>query len=307
VSAPRLTVVVPVHNGAAYVGEAIDSVLAQRAGDAVELVAVDDGSTDDTPQLLAALGERIRVVRQANAGLSAARNAGIGAARGELLAFLDADDLHEASFAASFLRAADERPDADVFHCGYRAVDFAGAPLYRQSGPKPLDDDPFHRLVRGGAPHVTALVARRRAVERVGRFDTALRLQEDWDYWLRLAAAGCRFLGVAGTGTIVRRRRDSMSAAAGEALGLTGLAVLERHLAAHRRCPACAKLADPGLRLWRRAAVNSCARSFAERWGLSGRLALWLGRAVAVARRPRLLPGFGAELRARFVASDGDD
>jgi glycosyltransferase involved in cell wall biosynthesis len=294
-----VSVILPVWNGAAYVGEAVASALAQRApGCAV--VVVDDGSTDETPVVLAGFGERIRVVRKANGGLSSARNAGIAVSDGELLCFLDADDLLGPDDLAHFLEAAREHPEADVFHGGFRAFGARGQLLYEQEHPFPLDDDPFHRLVRFGAPHITALCVRRRAVERVGPFDESLALQEDWDYWLRLAAARCVFRGVDGACSIVRRRRDSLSAAAGRALALTGLAVLERHLRHHPRCPACATLADAGLRLWRRSALNGCARAYAERLHLPGRAGEWLGRGLAVVAHPRLAPGFAAELRARF-------
>ena len=265
------------------------------------MVAVDDGSTDATPAVLAGFGDRIRVVRKPNGGLSSARNAGIDATTTGLLGFLDADDLLPREFAASMLAAAAARPDVEVFHCGFRAFDRSGALLYYQDEPLPLDDDPFHRLVWHGSPHITALAVRRTAVDRAGRFDESLKLQEDWDYWLRLAAAGCRFAAVPATSTIVRRRGDSMSAAAGERLGLTGLAVLERHLARHGRCPACRDLVDPALEIWRRSTVNSCSRAWAQRLHLRGAAGAWIGRLLAVVVRPRLLPGLLAETRARFA------
>jgi glycosyltransferase involved in cell wall biosynthesis len=295
-----ISVIIPVYNGAAFVGEAIESALAQQV-DGREIVVVDDGSTDATPGVLASFGDRIRIVRKTNEGLSSARNAGIASTDSELLSFLDADDLLAPSYLASFLAAARDHPAAEVFHCGFRAFGSRGQPLYEQEQPFPLDDDPFHRLVRFGSPHITALCVRRRGIVRAGVFDETLALQEDWDYWLRLAAAGCVFRGVPSAHSIVRRRRDSMSAAAGRALALTGLAVLERQLRRHPRCPACVTLADPGLLLWRRSALNGCARDYAERMHLPGRAGEWLGRALAVAFYPRLAPGFAAELRARFA------
>ena len=87
----RLSAVIPVYNDAAHVGFAVESALRQEGAD-LEVIVVDDGSADDTPQVLRSFGARIRAVRQENRGLPAARNAGIAIASGELLAFLDADD-----------------------------------------------------------------------------------------------------------------------------------------------------------------------------------------------------------------------
>src|SRR5262245_39908172 len=91
---PNVSVVIPSYNSAAYLPAAIDSVLAQTARD-LEVIVVDDGSTDDTPDVVARYGPPVRGIRQANAGVAAARNRGIAEARGRYIAFLDADDTWE--------------------------------------------------------------------------------------------------------------------------------------------------------------------------------------------------------------------
>src|SRR5947208_1919794 len=88
---PLVSVVIPVFNRHRYVREAIESVLAQTYP-AVEVVVTDDGSTDETPDVLRSFGDRIRVITQPNAGIAAARNVAVGAARGSLIALLDSDD-----------------------------------------------------------------------------------------------------------------------------------------------------------------------------------------------------------------------
>src|SRR5437763_447547 len=89
-----VSVIIPAYNFARYVPEAIDSVLAQTYAP-FEVIVVDDGSTDDTPKVLAAYGNRIRAIRQVNQGVAAARNTGLAAAGGEYVAFIDSDDTWE--------------------------------------------------------------------------------------------------------------------------------------------------------------------------------------------------------------------
>src|SRR5260370_8391435 len=88
---PQVSAIIAVYNGAATVAQAIDSVLAQTFGD-LDLIVVNDGSTDGTPGILRSYGDRIRVVDQPNRGVAAARNAGVRASRGQYIAFLDSDD-----------------------------------------------------------------------------------------------------------------------------------------------------------------------------------------------------------------------
>src|SRR4029450_5225599 len=91
---PKVSVIIPTYNGAGFIGETIDSVLEQTYQD-FELIVVDDGSTDETHKVLNSYGDKLKICSQANRGVTAARNAGIQAASGELIAFLDHDDLWE--------------------------------------------------------------------------------------------------------------------------------------------------------------------------------------------------------------------
>ena len=300
-SSPLVTVVIPVYNGAAFVTDAIESVLRQKAA-RLELVVVDDGSTDETPQILSDFGDRICTLRQANRGLSAARNVGIRSASGEFLVFLDADDLLPDGYVQRFSEAAAQSPEAEVFHCGWQAVDFEGHPLYGNETPLPLDADPFHQILLTGSPPIDALFLRRSVLPRVGMFDESLALQEDWDFWLRLAVSGARFQGVPGNVAIVRRHSSSMSRQAGSALALTGLDVLERQLARHpASCSSCT--GARGLAMWRRTALRTSARAITRQLGLSGRPGRWIAVALAVARTPRLLPAALDELRQRQLVT----
>jgi hypothetical protein len=293
-----VSVIIPARNAETFVADAIQSVLDQQDV-STELIVIDDGSTDGTPDVLRRFAGRISVANSSGGGVSAARNRGMALAQGELLVFLDADDLHPPHYLARFLEAAAGAPDAEVFHCGWRGVDFDdGRVLYGQDRPFDLDRDPFHALAAAGSPPLTALAVRRSAVVRVGPFDEAESLQADWDYWLRLAASGASFRGVPGNVVIIRRRKASMAGTAGTRLLVEGLGVLERQLSRHQRCPACTH-ADAGLRSWRRAVFRSSARDFARRFGLQGRTGRLVGAVLAVAYRPRLASTAWREMRER--------
>jgi glycosyltransferase involved in cell wall biosynthesis len=301
---PLFSIVIPVYNGEAFVADAIDSVLAQE-GVAFELIVVDDGSTDATPAILAGYGGAIAVHRQPNRGEGGARNAALPNLRGELALFLDADDLLPAGYLERFAAAAREAPEIEVFHCGWRSVSFDGAPIYMEEA-RPIDVDPFHDVPYHGSPHIDSILVRRSALARVGGFDPALRVQADWDFCLRLAASGARFRGVPGNFALVRQRSDSVSARRTHELAAGAVAVLERHLRGHARCPACAP-AEAVLRSFKRvvdrqqaAALLTEAKWLAGRIGLSGRPARLIGTFLAVARRPRLSGVALAVLVARW-------
>ena len=119
---PLATVVIPTYNHARYVGEAIRNVLRPDYRP-IEIIVVDDGSTDDTAQVVGEFGATVCYIRQENRGLSAARNAGIRLAAGEYVGLLDADDLYEPHFVSTLVRLLQAHPDAGAISCGYRFVD----------------------------------------------------------------------------------------------------------------------------------------------------------------------------------------
>ena len=182
---PQLSVVVPAHNRAWCLAEALDSVLAQDVA-GVELIVVDDGSTDGTPQLLAGYGDALRVLRQENRGVSAARNAGIAAAQGEILAFLDSDDV----WLPGKLQA-----QIDFFAAHPEALICQTEELWVKNGRR-VNPGRRHRK-RGGMifeaslelclVSPSAVMIRRELFERVGHFDEGLPACEDYDLWLRVS------------------------------------------------------------------------------------------------------------------------
>ena len=178
-----ISVIIPAYNRARELRNAIDSALAQTRLP-IEVIVVDDGSTDETPEVLARYGDRIRVVRQSNQGVAAARNAGIAIARGDLLAFLDSDDV----WLPRKLELQAARFDADaelgLVHCG---ADFEGTGV-NVDGLEGWVASEILRLDRSViVAHGSGVMVPRRVAEELGGFDARMRVSEDWDFCYRVA------------------------------------------------------------------------------------------------------------------------
>lgn len=186
---PVVSVVIPAYNAAWCVRKAIDSVLAQTFRD-FELIVVDDGSTDDTPSVLASYGGAIRVLRQPNRGMGGARNAGIRAAAGEFIAFLDSDDWwlpQKLERQVALMRSA---PHVGFSSCAARVEDPEGRLLNLWQCPGWEGAFLVH-LFSSGADvpgSCSAVIAKRQLVVEARGFDESLRGVEDPDLWMRLAA-----------------------------------------------------------------------------------------------------------------------
>jgi glycosyltransferase involved in cell wall biosynthesis len=191
---PLVSVVIPAYNAEALLGETLNSVLAQSYTN-LEIIVVDDGSTDATPQLLEKYSDRVRVLRQANAGQAAARNHGAREAHGELLAFLDHDDLWDPDKTACQVALLDRFPEALAVYCDHRAIDAQGN-LLSSSGALhfPRSSGEMLRALLLSCCIVTPglVLLRRHAFDVSGGFDEAplMRGSEDYAFWLRLATRG---------------------------------------------------------------------------------------------------------------------
>jgi GT2 family glycosyltransferase len=189
---PRVSAIIPAWNAAPYLGDAVRSALAQEGAE-VEVVVVDDGSTDATPAVIASFGGRIRSVRQENRGLPAARNAGIAAATGELIAFLDADDTWEPAKSRLQVAHLAAHPRCGLVFCDVYRIDAGGrriAPILGAQAAAVPSGRCFDRLFLGNFVLVPAVMVRRSVLEQVGPrgpFDETLRSCEDYDLWLRIA------------------------------------------------------------------------------------------------------------------------
>jgi len=183
-----ISVIIPTYNYGRFLREAIDSALAQTYPP-LEIIVIDDGSTDDTPQVLAAYGDRIRTIRQNNEGVGAARNAGIAAARGEYIAFLDSDDIWMTQKLEREIALFEADPALGMVHCGAESFDHAGKkPSVLLSGMEGWVAPELLRLDREviTAPGSGTLFPKRVA-EEVGGFDPRLQPSEDWDFCYRVA------------------------------------------------------------------------------------------------------------------------
>lgn len=187
---PLVSVIVPAYNAARYVEDAVDSVLRQSYPH-VEVIVVDDGSTDETPDVLARLmlrDPRVSVVHQENRGLPGARNTGLARAAGEFLVFLDADDLLVSDKVERQLVYLLARPDVDLVYSDYVMASEDLRPLSHERTGKRRSLREVYTYVN--VFPVMAALLRTTLARRVGGFDPSLRAFEDWDFWLRCERAG---------------------------------------------------------------------------------------------------------------------
>lgn len=190
------SVVIPLYNKQDYIEATVRSALAQAAGSELEVVVVDDGSVDGGPDRLVALNDpRVRLVRQANAGVSAARNRGIREARGNWVIFLDADDLLHPCALAAYAQLRDAFPEAQVLGGKDVRVDsqhLAGGHEF-QPLPEPLPMREIRNLpaafLSEGLPFSSSSVAIKRdfLLAKQLRFPEGESMGEDLDLWLRAA------------------------------------------------------------------------------------------------------------------------
>lgn len=181
----NVSVILPTYNRAWIVADAIDSVLEQGFTD-FELIVIDDGSTDDTPQLLSAYGNRLRVIRQANRGVSAARNSGIRSATGELIALLDSDDVWLPGKISTQVNFFASHPQARI--CQTEEIWVRnGARVNPGKRHRKEGGMIFERSLALCLVSPSAVMMRRSLLEEVGLFDETLPACEDYDLWLRIA------------------------------------------------------------------------------------------------------------------------
>ncbi len=220
-----VSAIIPVYNGAAFLGEAIECVIAQSYRP-LEILVVDDGSTDTTAEVAGKYTIEVEYTYQPNAGPAAARNRGIGLAKGELLAFLDVDDLWSEDKLALQTAYLGENPEVDIVQGHIQTLQ-----LDNSSSLSQIVSTPYRYINIGSA------LFRRRVFDKVGLFDETLRDSEDVDWFIRAWERGVS-KAVLESVTLLYRRHDQNMSDRQKPInyGLTKL--MKRHLDRRRSTPA---------------------------------------------------------------------
>ncbi len=182
---PQVTVIIPCFNGARFLREALASLERQNYP-CLEIIIVDDGSTDDSATVAQSLGESVRYIHQKNKGLPGARNTGLDAASGALITFLDVDDVYNDDKLAVQTRLFDCNPELQIVVGRMQKTKLNGH----------QDGRPFFVPYEEPAPalKMDCALIRREVFDQVGRFDETRRYCDDWDWFMRAREAGIRFL-----------------------------------------------------------------------------------------------------------------
>jgi glycosyltransferase involved in cell wall biosynthesis len=209
-TSPLVSVVIPTYNYGHYIGETVESVLGQTYSP-VEIIVVDDGSTDDTRERLTAYGDRMRYIHQQNCGLSAARNTGIRAAQGEFVALLDSDDLWLPDKLERQVTVAVQQPDIGLVATERFAINETGQRLdyvAESCSREGLCELTVRDLLEFPAFSPSSVLARRDGLLTVGGFNEGLTAVEDMEMWVRIAA---RYRVVRLNATLTAQRFHSKS------------------------------------------------------------------------------------------------
>lgn len=182
-----MSCIVPVFNGERFLHEALDSIFVQTYRP-LEVIVVDDGSTDGTAVVAAGYKNSIRYIQQQNAGPAAARNHGVRLARGEFIAFLDADDLWHEKKLTRQMALFDTDPETDLCLC--QKENFWAPERTGEGDRLRAQEHPFTKEHTGYV--CQAMLVRRAVFDKVGGFDQALRLGEDTDWLARAQECGIR-------------------------------------------------------------------------------------------------------------------
>ncbi|HEY9633636.1 MAG TPA: glycosyltransferase family A protein [Coleofasciculaceae cyanobacterium] len=184
---PKVSVVIPAYNAMAYLPETVDSVLRQTFTD-FEVLIINDGSSDNIVEWASGVKDpRVKLISQENQGVSIARNTGIAQAQGEYIAFLDADDLWEATKIEAQVRCLDSNPEVGLVHTWMLLVNKQGKSTGRVMSSQ-AEGNVWKQLVEKNTIACSSVMVRRCCFETIGVFEPNLNFAEDWDMWIRIAS-----------------------------------------------------------------------------------------------------------------------
>lgn len=189
----KVSVIIPTYNRAGYLREALDSVFRQSLAP-WEIIVVDDGSTDDTDQVIHDALMPVRYFKQDHCGVAVARNLGLENAMGDLVAWLDSDDLWEPDFLATVVPLFAQDQTLGGVYTGIMMIDADGVWLGTSLCSEP-PDRLYAQLIRGNFLATPSVVVRKACYDQIGGFDVELRISEDYDMWLRLTER-FQFVGI---------------------------------------------------------------------------------------------------------------
>lgn len=192
---PLVSIIIPAWNAEKYVKEAVDSALNQTHEN-IEVIVVDDGSTDSTKNILDSFikNKRIKYFYQTNKGLAGARDTGILSAKGDYIAFLDSDDVFLPQKITKQIQSLEDNSDFGVSYCDLlHFTDEEPRRFFHHRYHYP-SGQLFEALLKKQFINPLSVVIRRSVLDKFGLFDEKLRRSEDWELWLRLARAGVKFL-----------------------------------------------------------------------------------------------------------------
>ncbi len=287
--AAKVSVIIPSYNCAKFLSDAIDSALAQRHVE-TEVIVVDDGSTDNSREVLNHYGDKIVCIHQPNRGVAHARNRALEAATAEYVAFLDADDVWTTDKLSKQLNCFDSG-DVGLVYGAVKIIDAQGT-FCSTAKLEPVYN--VHELMGYNRIALSTAVCRKTIVEAVGGFSQFTAPCEDWDLWIRIAA---KFRLVAMDDVVAYYRIHSTNASSATENAYRGrLAVISRAKRLHRQCPECTMVLARSRRnahFWYRNTklmqFNQDVQSGLPRWQ-----ALWRARP----RSPRfMLAWIGIKLR----------
>jgi len=208
---PLVSIIIPAYNAEGYIKRALKSALGQTYKN-IEIVVIDDGSTDKTAQIVKLIySPKIVYIYQENQGLGAARNNGIKASKGQYITFLDADDYYLSEKIEKQVEFLQNRPDDQVVYCDFISF-YSKAPLkFLKKIHKKLSGDVLKYLLKSCFINPNTIMLKRQVLENVGLFNEQRYYPEDWKIWLDISLAGFKFSYLDEALVVIEMREESLT------------------------------------------------------------------------------------------------